>query len=143
MYRNRLVEVWASGTLRDVTEQLAELISTVYCDNAPELVYFLVLNYLFEDALTDFDEDTMPNAAIGYENSLVWKKLFDFQRDAAIAIRIQQETECLIILAARQLEKRPDQLVKTELKSSQSDFSSRRIEDWQPAGDDRMAGSSG
>ncbi|MDY5954207.1 MAG: hypothetical protein SPK06_02100 [Kiritimatiellia bacterium] len=98
MYRNRLVEVWASGTLRDVTEQLAELISTVYCDNAPELVYFLVLKYLFEDALTDFDEDTMPNAAIGYEDSLVWKKLFDFQRDAAIAIinKLEKYSGCIL-----------------------------------------------
>ena len=98
MCRNRLVEVWASGTLRDVTEQLAELISTVYCDNAPELVYFLVLNYLFEDALTDFDENTMPNAAIGYEDSLVWKKLFDFQRDAAIAIinKLEKYSGCIL-----------------------------------------------
>jgi hypothetical protein len=42
-FRTRFGEVWVGGGLRDVTEQLAAHISTVSRDNAPELVYFLVL----------------------------------------------------------------------------------------------------
>ncbi|MGN0885952.1 MAG: helicase-related protein [Candidatus Spyradenecus sp.] len=97
-FRTRFEEVWRSGDLRDVTEQLSDYISNVYRDNEPELVYFLVLKCLFEEALKDFNEDTMPNAAIGYEETLVWKKLFDFQRDAAIAIinKLERYSGCIL-----------------------------------------------
>ena len=97
-FKTRFSEVWAGGGLRDVTEQLAEHISNVYRDNEPELVYFLVLKHLFEEAVRDFDADSMPNAAVGYEDTLVWKKLFDFQHDAAIAIinKLEKYSGCIL-----------------------------------------------
>ena len=97
-FRTRFGEVWAGGNLRDVTEQLAEHVSNVYRDNEPELVYFLVLKHLFEEAVRDFDADSMPNAAVGYEDTLVWKKLFDFQHDAAIAIinTLEKYSGCIL-----------------------------------------------
>lgn len=97
-FRVRFAEVWAGGGLRDVTEQLSEYISNVYRDNEPELVYFLVLKHLFEEAVKDFDVDSMPNTGVGYEDSLVWKKLFDFQHDAAIAIinKLEKYSGCIL-----------------------------------------------
>jgi len=97
-FSTRFKEVWANGSLRDVTEQLSEYVSNVYRDNEPELVYFLVLKYLFEEALKDFDADSMPNTGVGYEDSLVWKKLFDFQHDAAIAIinKLEKYNGCIL-----------------------------------------------
>ena len=97
-FETRFKEIWASGGLRDVTEQLSDYVSNVYRDNEPELVYYLVLKYLFEEALKDFDEDNMPNAAVGYEDSAVWKKLFDFQHDAAIAIinKLEKFNGCIL-----------------------------------------------
>lgn len=97
-YRTRFKEVWANGNLRDVTELLSEYVSNVYRDNEPELVYFLVIKHLFEEALKDFDADNMPNAAVGYEESAVWKKLFDFQHDAAIAIinKLEKYNGCIL-----------------------------------------------
>lgn len=97
-FRTRFKEIWAAGNLRDVTDQLTEYVSNVYRDNEPELVYFLVLKYLFEEALQDFDEDSMPNTAVGFEESAVWKKLFDFQHDAAIAIinKLEKYNGCIL-----------------------------------------------
>lgn len=97
-FKTRFDEVWTRGALRDVTEQLAEHVSNVYRDNEPELVYYLVLKYLFEEALEDFDEDSMPNAGVGYEESAVWRKLFDFQHDAAIAIinKLEKYNGCIL-----------------------------------------------
>lgn len=97
-FKTRFSEVWAGGGLRDVTAPLADYISTVYRDNEPELVYFLVLKCLFEEALRDFDADTMPNAGVGFEETLVWKRLFDFQHDAAIAIinKLEKYSGCIL-----------------------------------------------
>ena len=60
--------------------------------------HFLVLKHLFEEALKDFDADNMPNAAVGYEESAVWKKLFDFQHEAAIAIinNLEKYNGCIL-----------------------------------------------
>lgn len=97
-FRTRFGEIWTQGALRDVTDQLSEYVSNVYRDNEPELVYFLVLKHLFEEAVKDFDADSMPNTAIGYEESMVWKKLFDFQHDAAIAIinKLEKYNGCIL-----------------------------------------------
>lgn len=97
-FRTRFDEVWAGGGLRDVTDELSDYISNVYRDNEPELVYYLVLKHLFEEAIKDFDADSMPNAAVGYEDSLVWRKLFDFQHDAAIAIinKLERFNGCIL-----------------------------------------------
>lgn len=97
-FRARFGEVWAGGGLADVTDRLSDYISEVYRDNEPELVYFLVLKHLFDEALKDFDADSMPNAGVGYEDSLVWKKLFDFQHDAAIAIinKLEKYSGCIL-----------------------------------------------
>lgn len=97
-YRMRFCDVWDSDTLCDVTQTLSEYLTGVYRDNEPELVYFLVLKYLFSEALKDFDADAMPNAGVGYEESLVWKKLFDFQHDAAIAIinKLEKYNGCIL-----------------------------------------------
>ena len=97
-FLNRFNEVWSRGTLRDVTENLKDYISNVYRDNEPELVYFLVLKYLFEEALKDFDEDNMPNTGVGYEETIIWQKLFDFQHDAAIAIinKLEKFNGCIL-----------------------------------------------
>lgn len=97
-FKTRFREIWSNGKLADVTGRLFEYVSSVYRDNEPELVYFLVLKYLFEEAIEDFDADSMPNSAVGYEKSAVWQKLFDFQHDAAIAIinKLEKYNGCIL-----------------------------------------------
>ena len=97
-YGMRFKDVWSNELLCDVTQTLADYLSSVYRDNEPELVYFLVLKHLFGEALKDFDVDSMPNVAVGYEETLVWKKLFDFQHDAAIAIinKLEKYNGCIL-----------------------------------------------
>ena len=69
--------------LEDVTAQLCDHIASVYQENSPERIYFLMLYNIFNEFLEDISEDVLPNDLTGYQDSLVWKKLFNFQRDAA------------------------------------------------------------
>jgi SNF2 family DNA or RNA helicase len=50
----------------------------------PLLVYTLILHHLFRDRGDDLDEERVVNSATGIRNTLVWKKLYKFQRDGVV-----------------------------------------------------------
>ena len=85
--------------LEDVTEQLCEHIASVYRENAPERIYFLMLYNIFREFLEDLSEDVLPNDRTGYQDTLIWQKLFNFQRDAATGLINKLETYNGCILA--------------------------------------------
>jgi superfamily II DNA or RNA helicase len=85
--------------LEDVTERLCNHIASVYQENAPERIYFLMLYNIFNEFLQDLNQDLLPNDRTGYQETLVWKKLFNFQRDAANGIINKLETYNGCILA--------------------------------------------
>lgn len=93
-------QIWNDPTkLEDVTTAICEHIASAYQENAPEHIYFLMLYNIFKEFLSDIDEDVLPNDRTGYQDTLVWNKLFNFQRDAAIGIINKLETYNGCILA--------------------------------------------
>ena len=85
--------------IEDVTDRLCDHIASVYQENSPERIYFLMLYNIFNEFLEDISEDVLPNDLTGYQDSLIWKKLFNFQRDAATGIINKLETYNGCILA--------------------------------------------
>ncbi len=85
--------------LQDVTNQIIESISNVYKENSGEFIYFITLYNIFNEFLQDISEDNLPNDATGYKDSVIWNKLFDFQKDACLAIINKLETYNGCILA--------------------------------------------
>lgn len=93
-------EIWNDPEkLEDVTERLCDHIATIYQENSPERIYFLMLYNIFSEFLEELDEDVLPNDRTGYLDTLIWKKLFNFQRDAATGIINKLETYNGCILA--------------------------------------------
>ncbi len=93
-------QIWNDPTkLEDVTNAICDHIASVYQENSPERIYFLMLYNIFNEFLNDIDEDVLPNDRTGYQDTLVWNKLFNFQRDAAIGIINKLETFNGCILA--------------------------------------------
>ncbi|WP_196592542.1 helicase-related protein [Pectinatus sottacetonis] len=84
--------------LQDVTESIIENISSAYNENAPELIYFLALYNVFSTFLDDISEDNLPNEATGFKNSQIWNMLYDFQKDAVLAIinKLEQYNGCIL-----------------------------------------------
>jgi hypothetical protein len=80
-------QIWNdSEKVEDVTAAIVDHIATVYKENSPESIYFLMLYNIFNEFLGDVDEDVLPNDRTGYQDTLIWQKLFNFQRDAATGI---------------------------------------------------------
>ncbi len=93
-------QIWNDAEkLEDVTERLCEHIASVYQENSPQRIYFLMLYNIFGEFLEDITADVLPNDLTGYQDSLIWKKLFNFQRDAATGIINKLETYSGCILA--------------------------------------------
>ena len=82
----------------DVTERVLEYIDTVYQENAPEYIYFLALYNIFNEFLEDISEDVLPNERTGFKNSVIWNKLYNFQKDAALAIinKLERYNGCIL-----------------------------------------------
>lgn len=85
--------------VEDVSARLYEHIASVYKENSPERIYFLILYNVFKEFLQDLSEDVLPNDLTGYKDSLIWNKLFNFQKDAATGIINKLETYNGCILA--------------------------------------------
>ena len=84
--------------LQDVTEQVLENISSAYNENSPEFIYFITLYNIFNEFLVDISEDNLANEATGFKNSKIWNMLYNFQRDAALAIinKLEQYNGCIL-----------------------------------------------
>ena len=83
----------------DVTDAIIENIENVYRENAPDFIYFVTLYNIFNEFLEDISEDVLPNEATGFKSSQIWNKLYNFQKDAALAIINKLETYNGCILA--------------------------------------------
>ncbi|NMM14671.1 MAG: DEAD/DEAH box helicase family protein [Rhodoferax sp.] len=93
-------QIWSDPSkLEDVTTRVCDHIASVYQENSPERIYFLMLYNIFNEFLEDLTEDVLPNDRTGYQDTLVWQKLFNFQRDAATGIINKLETFNGCILA--------------------------------------------
>lgn len=97
---NQFKNVWDDETkLEDVTQAIVDYISSAYEDNAPEFIYFVTLYNIFSEFLDDImSEDYMPNEGTGYKNSIVWNKLYNFQRDGAVGViqKLEKYNGCIL-----------------------------------------------
>ncbi|MGM9748470.1 MAG: SNF2-related protein, partial [Candidatus Cryptobacteroides sp.] len=98
-YIRNFNELWNDERqFKDVTDQIIDNISNVYKENAPEFIYFITLYNIFKEFLDDISEDFLPNEATGFKSSQVWNKLYDFQKDAALAIinKLEKFNGCIL-----------------------------------------------
>ena len=84
--------------MQDVTDTVLESITTAYQENSPEFLYFFALYNIFGDFLEHVSEDDLPSDANGFKESIVWNKLYTFQKDAALAIisKLEQFNGCIL-----------------------------------------------
>jgi hypothetical protein len=80
-----LDQQWA--TLQAQPDSLAALIETLQGmgqHRAPFTVYTLILNHMFGNRGDEMDEERIVKSATGIRNTVVWNKLFKFQRDGVV-----------------------------------------------------------
>jgi hypothetical protein len=89
---------WDSLKQHTGTEQLATLLAETASQRAPSLLYFKFLFELFKDLGDELDEERIVKSATGIRNTMVWKKLFKFQRDGVVGAidKLERIGGCII-----------------------------------------------
>ncbi len=98
-YMQLFETIWNDcSKMQDVTDVVIENISSAYNENSPEFIYFMTLYHVFSEFLDDISEDVLPNEATGFKESKIWNLLYDFQRDAVLAIinKLEKYNGCIL-----------------------------------------------
>lgn len=98
-YINLFEGLWNDkNKLQDVTDIVIDNMTSVYNENSPESIYFLILYHVFSEFLNDISTDELPNEATGFKQSKIWNMLYDFQRDAVLAIinKLERYNGCIL-----------------------------------------------
>jgi len=75
------------NSLPDTSDAKSALIASLQdlaSHRDPFTIYALILHHLFKDRGEELDEDQIVKSATGIRNTIVWKKLFRFQRDGVV-----------------------------------------------------------
>lgn len=98
-YLQSFMELWNNkSVLKDVTDDVIDFISDLYKENSPEFIYYVILYNIFNEFLLDVSEDELANEKTGFKESVIWNKLYDFQKDAVLGIinKLEKYNGCIL-----------------------------------------------
>lgn len=99
IYLELFDQLWDDKTkLQNVTDEVIDNITAAYKENSPDFIYFMTLYNIFNEFLDDISEDVLPNEATGFKERKIWGMLYNFQKDAALAIinKLEKYNGCIL-----------------------------------------------
>lgn len=92
-------ELWEDNTaVQDVKDKVLEQMKVLYKENTPEFIYFVTLYNIFNNYLDELTEDNIVKSRTGFKETLVWNKLYKFQKDGVMGAidKIEKYNGCII-----------------------------------------------
>ncbi len=92
-------EIWNNQSMvEDVKDAVLASIQTIYKENTPEFIYFITLYNLFKDYLGELTEEAIIKSKTGFKDTLVWNKLYKFQKDGVMGAidKLEKHNGCII-----------------------------------------------
>ena len=91
--------IWENkNAVADIKENLLEQLEAIIQDRSPKFIYFLTLFNIFKDYLGELDEEKIIKTKTGFKNTLVWNKLYKFQKDGVLGAidKLEKHNGCII-----------------------------------------------
>lgn len=92
-------EIWSDPSMTEVvTEEVLHSMETVYKENSPQFLYFVTLYNIFREYLEDINEENIVKTKTGIKDTLIWSKLYRFQRDGVLGAidKLEKHNGCII-----------------------------------------------
>lgn len=91
--------IWNDDSLvEDVKSKVLEQMKMIYKENTPEFIYFVTLYNIFKDYLDEITEENIVRTKTGFKDTLVWNKLYKFQKDGVIGAidKLEKHRGCIL-----------------------------------------------
>lgn len=87
MFEASFNEIWNDPKKsNEVTKEVLDKVKTIYQENSPEWIYFVSLYHIFHDKLGELDEKEIVPDGSGFKDSVIWNKLYPFQKDGVMGL---------------------------------------------------------
>ncbi len=82
----------------DVKSELLAQLKSIFSSKSPELIYFLTLYNVFREYLDELEEEKIIKTKTGIKDTLIWGKLYKFQRDGVLGAidKMEKYNGCII-----------------------------------------------
>lgn len=86
------------SAVEDAKSLLLDRLERLVTDQTPEFIYFLTLYNIFKDFLEDIDEENIIKSKTGFKDTIVWNKLYKFQKDGVLGAidKLEKYNGCII-----------------------------------------------
>lgn len=91
--------IWSDPkAVHDIKQDVLRHLEAIASDKPANLIYFITLYNIFRDFLEDIDEDNIIRAKTGFKDTIVWNKLYKFQRDGVLGAidKLEKYNGCII-----------------------------------------------
>lgn len=98
-YLQMFNDLWNDNSeVEDVKALVLEQMKIFYKENTPEFIYFITLYNIFTEYLDELTEDKIIKTRTGFKDTMVWEKLYKFQKDGAIGAidKIEKYNGCIL-----------------------------------------------
>ena len=83
---------------KDVKKAMLDSLEVVYKENNSEFIYFVTLYNIFKDYLENLTEEDIVKTKTGFKESVVWNKLYNFQKDGVLGAidKLEKYNGCIL-----------------------------------------------
>lgn len=98
-YLDYFNQIWDNHEyLEEVSQKVQQYFEKAFRENSPEFIYFITLYNIFNEFLDDLNFDNLPDDRVGFKDTLIWNKLYNFQKDAVIGAinKLEKYKGCIL-----------------------------------------------
>lgn len=98
-YINWFDEIWKDkNKVEPVKDELLKRLELIYRDQTPEFLYFVTLYNIFKEYVEEFSEDKIIKDKTGFKDTVIWNKLYKFQKDGVVGAidKLEKHNGCII-----------------------------------------------
>ena len=84
--------------VKDVKAEVLNYLAQIYANHSPEFIYYKTLFHLFDSYLKAQQEELQLLENSSFKDTLIWQKLFQFQKNGVLSVisKIQRHNGCIL-----------------------------------------------